>query len=473
MGSGDAVEIADLVYSSERAGPGSLFFCVPGFTADGHDFAVRRGRARRGRRSSASARWISACPRSSSTMRAQRWRRPPRASSAIRRPSSTSWESRARTARRRPPTSPARCSRPTGARRGLLGTVGVDRRRAVEREVKRTTPEAIDLQRTFREMLDAGDRACAMEVSSHALELRRTDGVRFACRVFTNLTQDHLDFHPDMEAYFAAKRRLFEGDGPADRERGRSPTARGSPASSARARRPMRSKRTPTTGQWPSRPTAAAPASYARRPAARSRSSCRCPGASTSRTRSPRSPPPRSLGVGLDAIASGLAGAQAVPGRFEAVDEGQSFTVLVDYAHTPDSLERALRSARELTDGRLIAVFGAGGDRDRGKRPLMGEVGARLADRAIVTSDNPRSEDPAGDHRRGGRRSSGRGSRRSSTVARRSRRRSRAQRPATLCSSRARGTSRARSSRAAGSSPSTTSACARDALGGERTGRSG
>ena len=240
-------------------------------------------------------------------------------------------------------------------------------------------------------MLDAGDVACAMEVSSHALELGRASGIRFACRVFTNLTQDHLDFHPTMEDYFAAKRRLFEGPGPAvvnvDDPWGRRLADEIEAitfAVDAEASYRARDVRFDLTG---------------------STFTCETPDA----TLELRSPLPglfnvqnvlaavaaaRSLEVPLDTIAAALPEFGRVPGRFEPVDEGQDFGLLVDYAHTPDSLENVLRAAREITDGRLIAVFGAGGDRDRTKRPLMGDAARRLADRVIVTSDNPRSEDP-------------------------------------------------------------------------------
>jgi UDP-N-acetylmuramoyl-L-alanyl-D-glutamate--2,6-diaminopimelate ligase len=279
-----------------------------------------------------------------------------------------------------------------GVRSGLLGTV----KRVVggvEEEVERTTPEAVDLQATFRRMLDAGDRACAMEVSSHALELGRASGIRFACRVFTNLTQDHLDFHPTMEDYFLAKRGLFEGPGPAvvnlDDEYGRRLAAElDEPITFAVEREAdyrARDVRFDLTG---------------------ARFICETPDGAIPM----ESPLPglfnvqnvlaavasvRAVDVPLEGIAGALAGFGRVPGRFEPVDEGQDFGVLVDYAHTPDSLENVLRAARTIARGRLHVVFGAGGDRDTSKRPLMGAAARELADRVIVTSDNPRSEDPA------------------------------------------------------------------------------
>jgi UDP-N-acetylmuramoyl-L-alanyl-D-glutamate--2,6-diaminopimelate ligase len=280
-----------------------------------------------------------------------------------------------------------------GRRTGLLGTVksviG-----GVEREVQRTTPEAIDLQRTFREMVDAGDRACAMEVSSHALELRRADAIHYAVAVFTNLTQDHLDFHPTMDAYFAAKRRLFVDADTA--------------AAVVNIDDPYGSRLASELDE---------PITFG----LRSEAAWRATDVTTDlrgsrfRVRGPegelelRSPlrgefnvynvlgalaAARALGVPAQTCVEAIATTGQVPGRFETVDDGQPFAVLVDYAHTPDSLENVLTAARGLTEGQLIVVFGCGGDRDRGKRPLMGEIASRLADRAIVTSDNPRSEDP-------------------------------------------------------------------------------
>jgi UDP-N-acetylmuramoyl-L-alanyl-D-glutamate--2,6-diaminopimelate ligase len=292
-----------------------------------------------------------------------------------------------------------------GRQCGLLGTV-----KSViggrEREVQRTTPEAIELQADLREMLDGGDRACAIEVSSHALELGRADAIPFAAAVFTNLTQDHLDFHPTMEDYFTAKRRLFLPAGGV--EPPRAAIVNGGDPYGRRLAAEIDGVRTFAVD---------APADYAA-------SELRCGSSGCSfRLRTPAGehalelPMPgrfnvanalgalaaaHSLGIELDVLLAALERGVRVPGRFEPVDEGQDFAVLVDYAHTPDSLENVLRAARELTgrdgegqgEGRVICVFGAGGDRDRGKRPLMGEIAARLADVVLVTSDNPRSEDP-------------------------------------------------------------------------------
>jgi UDP-N-acetylmuramoyl-L-alanyl-D-glutamate--2,6-diaminopimelate ligase len=262
----------------------------------------------------------------------------------------------------------------------------------VEEPVERTTPEAIDLQATFRRMLDARDEACVMEVSSHALELGRADGIRFDCRVFTNLTQDHLDFHPSMEAYFTAKRRLFDGDGTAvvniDDEYGRRLADEVPDALTYAVDR---------EADYRARDVRFDPSGSSFRcdtPDGTVSVETRLPGLFNVLNALASLAAARSVGVELDVARAGLAEAERVPGRFEPVDEGQPFTVLVDYAHTPEALDNVLRAARELTEGRVHVVFGAGGDRDRAKRPLMGKAAAALADRVVVTSDNPRSEDP-------------------------------------------------------------------------------
>lgn len=392
MGDGaPEVEIAGLAYSSASVSPGTLFFCVPGFRADGHDFApdaVARG----------AAALVCERPlglgvpeivvddvRAAMGPAAARYFGDPTATLRVVGITGTNGK-----------TTTAFLVRELleagGLRTGLLGTV----KRVVggvEEDVEHTTPEAIDLQATFRRMVDAGDRACAMEVSSHALALGRAEGIRFACRAFTNLTQDHLDFHDDMEAYFLAKRRLFDGPGPAvvnvDDAYGRrlaaeveDPIAYGleSPDATYRAR----DVRFDVDG-----------ASFvADTPDGAVELATRLPGLFNVSNALAALAVARVLGVDVDACRAGLTRTARVPGRLEPVDEGQPFAVFVDFAHTPDSLDNVLRAARELTERRLHVVFGAGGDRDRAKRPLMGEAAVRHADRVIVTSDNPRSEPP-------------------------------------------------------------------------------
>ncbi len=243
-------------------------------------------------------------------------------------------------------------------------------------------------------MLAAGDRACAMEVSSHALSLHRADAIHFEVALFTNLTQDHLDFHADMEDYFAAKRRLFEAgpgtaivnvDDPYGRRLAEELECVTFSAEGAEADYSARDVSfdaggaeftvvLPSDGEILVRTGLPGHFNVANALGALAAAAA--------------------LGVEPETAAAGLAGAARVPGRFEPIDEGQGFAVLVDYAHTPDSVENALRAARRLTTGRLISVFGAGGDRDRDKRPKMGRAGAELSDLVVITSDNPRSEDP-------------------------------------------------------------------------------
>jgi UDP-N-acetylmuramoyl-L-alanyl-D-glutamate--2,6-diaminopimelate ligase len=258
----------------------------------------------------------------------------------------------------------------------------------VEAPTERTTPEAIDLQQTFAQMLAAGDECCAMEVSSHALELHRADAIHWAVAVFTNLTQDHLDFHPGMEAYFLAKRRLFEA-GPraavinVDDAYGQRLAADFDAVTIAidnEADLRARDVRFGLTGS-----TFTVDGLQLRSP---------LPGRFNVLNVLGAVAVARALGVDDATIARAVPQAGRVPGRFEPVQEGQSFAVLVDYAHTPDSLDNVLRAARQLARARVICVFGCGGDRDRGKRPQMGRIASELADVAIVTSDNPRSEDP-------------------------------------------------------------------------------
>ena len=397
--------ITGLAYRSQTVAPGALFFCVPGFVVDGHEFApdaVRRGAA------------AVVCERALGTGVPEVVVPSVRAAMG---PIAAVFHGR--------PTARLRVAGITGTngktttafllrhvleaarvRTGLLGTVHSVIGGRVE-EVERTTPEAIDLQATFARMLREGDEACAMEVSSHALELRRTDGIEFACAVFTNLTQDHLDFHGTLDDYYAAKRGLFlpaEAAPPpaavvnADDEWGRRLAAEieaaGAPglvtfAAERDADYVAENVRYDAAGTSFDCVTAAG-AVEARLP---------LPGLFNVYNALGAIAAAGALGVPLDAAASALESARRVPGRFEPVEEGQGFGVLVDYAHTPDSLENVLSSARELLDqaggeGRLIVVFGAGGDRDREKRPLMGAAARRLADHTVVTSDNPRSEEP-------------------------------------------------------------------------------
>jgi UDP-N-acetylmuramoyl-L-alanyl-D-glutamate--2,6-diaminopimelate ligase len=281
-----------------------------------------------------------------------------------------------------------------GRRPGLVGTIEWEVG-GEERPALFTTPEAIDLQRLFRQMLDAGDRSAAVEASSHGAAQRRLDRVRFDALVFTNLTQDHLDLHGSMEDYFDAKRRLFTGPQPppaavniedewgrrlADDlvDLGRAPLVTFGLAPAAEVR-PLELEIRPSGSRFR---------------AAGIDIETHLPGRFNVENVLGAVAAGLLLDLDEDAIAAGIAHVRGVPGRFESIEEGQPFAVVVDYAHTPDSLATVLSAARGLGPGRVIVVFGAGGDRDRGKRPLMGKVAADLADVTIVTSDNPRSEEP-------------------------------------------------------------------------------
>ncbi|SEH15348.1 UDP-N-acetylmuramoyl-L-alanyl-D-glutamate--2,6-diaminopimelate ligase [Thermoleophilum album] len=387
----EPVEIVDLAYDSRRVVRGTLFFCVPGLRADGHDFApeaVARGAAAlvcQRRLDLPVSQVLVDDVRTAMALMAARFFGDP--STRLRVVGVTGTNGKTTT------TFLVRhLLEEAGIRCGLLGTVcqviGGEQLPA-----QRTTPESLDLQRTFARMVAAGDQACAMEVSSHALELGRVRGTRFACKVFTNLTQDHLDFHGTMDAYFAAKRRLFvEHEGPAvvgiDNEWGRR-LARELPGAVTFAiDRPAELRAVDVEFDLSgARFTLLAPEQ-------RLRCELPLPGRFNVENALAALAAVRVLGVPLEQAVAALASFPAVPGRFERIDEGQPFGVLVDYAHTPDSLERLLRAARPLCRGRLWCVFGCGGDRDRGKRPQMGRIAAALADRVVVTSDNPRSEDP-------------------------------------------------------------------------------
>ncbi len=286
-----------------------------------------------------------------------------------------------------------------GWRTGVIGTIqyvlGEERRPAGQ-----TTPEALELQEMLALMRARGIRGVAMEVSSHALALSRAEGLAFDVAVFTNLTQDHLDFHGTLDAYRLAKRRLFEllaaspkpartavinGDDPSSEAMVRGLdlpvlTFGLGPRAHVRAIEHTSSiDGIQMTVETPGRRLALSS------PLIGDHNAMNLLGAVATGL---------ALGLPLGTIGSALSAVGAVPGRFEEVRAGQPFLVVVDYAHTPDALERVLATARKLTAGRLGVVFGCGGDRDRGKRPIMGEIAARLADRAWVTSDNPRTERP-------------------------------------------------------------------------------
>jgi UDP-N-acetylmuramoyl-L-alanyl-D-glutamate--2,6-diaminopimelate ligase len=281
-----------------------------------------------------------------------------------------------------------------GATPGVIGTVTY-RYAGREQPASQTTPAPEDLQRLLREMVDAGVTHCIMEVSSHALAQDRVWGCRFAAALFTNLTQDHLDYHADMAAYYAAKARLFTAYEP-----GVAILNRDDPAGEALLRE--------TPGPvitYGFSPEADVGVHHLEMDAEGITLTARIQGQHYNlRSRLiGRHNVYNILGALATAHASaldlkrtivGIERLTTVPGRFERVDAGQPFTVLVDYAHTDDALRNVLQAARGVATGRVIAVFGAGGDRDRSKRPKMGRVAAEYADVAVITSDNPRTEPP-------------------------------------------------------------------------------
>jgi UDP-N-acetylmuramoyl-L-alanyl-D-glutamate--2,6-diaminopimelate ligase len=361
------VEISELAYDTREVPPGALFFCVPGDRVDGHDLAAVAADA-------GAAALVVERPLDLTiaqlVVASVRVAMPRAAVAFFGDPSSqlpvagiTGTNGKTTTAYLLRAILEA-----AGRRVGFLSNI--ERRVGGEtRPVGLNTPESVDVQRLFREMLDAGDEACVMEATSMASSKGRLEGTRFAVLVFTNLTQDHLDFHGTMEDYFDAKRRLF-----------------------AQAERAVIN----VADEWGSRLAGEIPGATTFDAVGDPLDAeLHLQGRFNRANAVAASAAARALGIGEDAIRRGLESVTVVPGRFEAVDEGQPFTVLVDYAHTPDALETVLGAARELARGRVICVFGAGGDRDREKRPLMGRVVTRLADEALVTSDNPRSEDPA------------------------------------------------------------------------------
>ena len=386
-------DISELAYDSRAVVPGTLFFCVRGERADGHAFAIEaieRGAVALVVESPVDAHVPQlVVPDARAAMAAAAVEFFGRPSHELTVAGVTGTNGKTTTCFLLFAILAA-----AGRRPGLLGTI--ESRVAGERRpAMRTTPEAIDVQRTLREMVDAGDKSCAMEATSHGAQLGRLAGVRFSALAFTNLSRDHLDFHGTLERYFEAKRSLFVGHDPppaalnVDDAHGRRLAAElrtlghehvvtfgfGEDAdiratdvelttNGVRLSASGIALRTPLLGRFNVENVLAAVAVS------------------------------RLLDLPDDAIARGIESVRGIPGRFEAVDEGQPFSLIVDYAHTPDSLETSLRTARELTSGRVICVFGCGGDRDHGKRPLMGEVAARGSDVVIVTSDNPRSEDP-------------------------------------------------------------------------------
>jgi UDP-N-acetylmuramoyl-L-alanyl-D-glutamate--2,6-diaminopimelate ligase len=411
---GGDVEVASITNDSRRVAPGALYACIPGAQVDGHDFAAAAVRAGAGallveRRLEVPAP-EGAGPVAQARVPSVRAALGPVASAHFGHPSRamrclgvTGTNGKTTTTFLLESIATA-----CGLRAGVIGTLGarLDGADVPTSQVTPTTPEAPDLQALLAEMRHAGADVVAMEVTSHALARHEVDGTRFAAVCFTNLSHEHLDYHGTIDAYRAAKARLFDGSFASaaavnvDDDTGRA-LVRGIERTGAhlvtfgldadarltatgvehradgtslvlvdREGDARAEVRTPLVGPFNvSNALAAAATALA----------AELPGLD-----------------GLDGVAAGLARAPAVPGRMEPVAVGQPFRVLVDYAHTPDALAHVLAAARTIAQGRrVVAVFGAGGDRDRAKRPLMGAAVGAAADLAVVTSDNPRSEPPA------------------------------------------------------------------------------
>jgi len=287
----------------------------------------------------------------------------------------------------------------SGISAGIIGTLGAKAGSELI-ETQHTTPESADIQRILSLMVERGVEAAAMEVSSHGLHQGRVLGCEFDCGVITNIARDHLDYHKTVEAYVDAKLMLFR-DYPAMSEKKFHAVTNADDDYADQARSAARGE-VITFGVKKD-------ADVAARSVCVTESSVSFDLVYQGRSTAARlgiggqfnvynalaaSAVGIAAGLDLEVVAAGLESARPVPGRFQAVDCGQDFGVLVDYAHTPDELENVLHTAREITSGKLIVVFGCGGDRDTGKRPIMGRIGSELADLAIITSDNPRSEDP-------------------------------------------------------------------------------
>lgn len=395
------VDVANLAYDSRKVSGGTAFFCIRGLVHDGHDFAKNAVAA------GASALFIEREPevdlpddvtiikvpstRAALALCASRFFDDP--SGKVTLVGVTGTNGKTTTT-----YLVERICRLAGHKTGLIGTIENRIGDTVE-PVLHTTPESLDLQRLLSRMVEQGVGTVVMEVSSHALDLHRVTGCSFDVVVFTNLTQDHLDYHLSIEAYFSAKQRLFS-QGELGEERiavinmddpygvrldaettvetitcsigGKTDISASNLDISASGNRfllGIRGESMELTTRLQGRFNVYNSMSAA--------------GVGLA------------LGIGRDRIKDGIQSLPGVPGRFESINSGQGFTVIVDYAHTPDGIRNLLEACREVTDGRVIIVVGCGGDRDKGKRPLMAQVAVTLSELAVFTSDNPRTEDPA------------------------------------------------------------------------------
>ncbi len=389
--------VSGIAYRSDRVREGDAFFCIRGFAHDGDDFA--REAVARGARAVVAERPLPEVEAFAPVAVVRDTREAlARASDRFFDHPSRSLQVVGVTGTNGKTTTTYivdSIARAAGRSTGIVGTVEV-RVKDERKPAGRTTQESRDLQELLAQMRDAGVETVAMEVSSHAIDLKRVVGIRFAVAAFTNLTQDHLDYHKTIEEYWSVKKRLFT-DHEADARVVNVDSAAGVELAASLAGaiavghaadaavRAERESHAPdgtefdlVIGSW------------------RRRVRLPLPGAHNVENALVAAGCALALGIGPDAIAAGLERCPQVPGRLERIDEGQPFSVLVDYAHTPDSLAKAIDAVREVTPGRVIVVFGCGGDRDREKRPLMGAAAGERADFVVLTSDNPRSEDPVG-----------------------------------------------------------------------------
>jgi len=391
-------EVTSLAYDSRRVQRGTLFFAIQGEKADGHAFipqAFERGAvavvSERKPPGDLASRWVQVprIRRALSTAGRVFFGKPDLHLKLI---GITGTNGKTTTA-----FLVDSILRAAGIRTGLFGTIEY---RVGDRALPalNTTPESLDLWAYFAQTVDAGGAGVVMEVSSHALAQERVWGFPYSVAVFTNLTRDHLDYHKDFEHYYEAKRRLFEG-------LGTPPPAWAVINVDDPWGRKLLDVPCPQRLTYGTNSNAQVKGKHVDyrhnglegtivTPEGKLQLVSSLVGRANLMNILAATAASIAYGIPLEKIEEGLKNLKAVPGRFERVDEGQPFLVIVDYAHTDDALRNVLSTARELTRNRLIVVFGCGGERDRAKRPLMGEAAGSLSDLAVLTSDNPRGEDP-------------------------------------------------------------------------------
>ncbi|MGB7669361.1 MAG: UDP-N-acetylmuramoyl-L-alanyl-D-glutamate--2,6-diaminopimelate ligase [Candidatus Acidiferrales bacterium] len=396
------LEIRSIIYDSRKAKPGALFFALKGEKEDGNKYvasALERG----------ATAIASEAPRSTQVASQIAWVQiQPGAQRRVLATASANFYSHpAKTLKLVGVTGTNGKTTTTylvdsilhagGVRTGLIGTIGARTPRG-RREAVNTTPESLDLQQMFAEVRDESGKAVVMETSSHALAMDRLWGCHFATAVFTNLTRDHLDYHKSFEEYFAAKRRLFQGTGagPADVGVINADDPYGKQLEGIALRTFTYGLKNGAQIKAPKYPLAFSGLEFtAQTPVGKIEVQSRLVGKINVYNILAAIGAGIALDVNSAAIERGIRDLDAVPGRFERIAAGQPFLVIVDYAHTDDALRNLISTARELSaNNRIITLFGAGGDRDRTKRPLMGEAAGTLSDIVVLTSDNPRSEDP-------------------------------------------------------------------------------